>query len=541
MRVLVADDDKELRRLLELLLSRWGYDVEMACDGEEAWRILQSPTGPRLALLDWEMPRIDGVEICRLLRSREQTPYIYTILLTAKDTKEDVVEGINAGADDYLTKPFNSMELQARLRSGRRILDLQSALLNSMDEIRRSDDALAEARRREIEIGVKIQQTLLVGQPPTTPDVTIASMSTPSQEIDGDFSDFLSHNECCFDLLIGDVMGKGVAAALMGAAVKSQFVRAMCQQLSARGSSPLPTPEQLVSAVHQAVTGEFIGLERFITLCFARFDLRAGRVSLVDCGHTGTIHLERSSGRVNIYHGDNMPLGFSVDEVYSERSVKLEPGDLFLFYSDGITEALSPEGEVFGMDRLVELITSRRDFSADSLLESVKAAITEYAGPAPFTDDLTAIAVHVHQTQSQHHAEVQIPSRLKALPELRAFVYNFCRVACPPEVGPGYTEELELAASEAAANIIKHAYGGSPDHVIMLKAEAFQDQITLRFDYGGKGFDPSSVEPPSFDGSRDGGFGLFLIAATVDEARYSSGQDGRNVIVLTKLFEGAQL
>ncbi|MCA1595742.1 MAG: SpoIIE family protein phosphatase [Chloroflexi bacterium] len=433
------------------------------------------------------------------------------------------------------------MELHARLRAGVRILELQSALLDSVAEIRRTDEALAEARRREIEFGARIQQTLLVGQPPPAiPGVSIAALSSPSQEIDGDFTDFVSYDENCFDLLIGDVMGKGVPAALMGAAVKTQFVRVLCEQLSSGAGGALPTPERLVSAVHRAVTGRFIGLERFITLCYARFDLRAGRLSLVDCGHTGTIHLERASGRVNLCYGDNMPLGFSVDEEYHERSIPIQAGDLFLFYSDGITEALGPNGEVFGVERLVDIVSVSRDLEVPAILDRITTAVRDYTGPGSQPDDLTAIAVRVNSIAALQRAEVEIPSQLSALPALRAFVSSFCLLACPVGTGPSFVEELELAASESATNIIKHAYGGSPDYHFMVRAEAFPGQVTIRFDYGGESFDPSHVEPPSFDGSRDGGFGLYLIASTVDEARYSSGSDGQNVIVLEKQFEGAR-
>ncbi|MCA1597369.1 MAG: SpoIIE family protein phosphatase, partial [Chloroflexi bacterium] len=370
MRILIADDDGDLRRLLQVLLIGWGYEVELAVDGAEALGILEAPRSPKLAVLDWEMPRVDGAEICRRLRLREHSSYVYTILLTARDTKQEIVEGINAGADDYLTKPFDAMELHARIRAGERILALESALLDSMAEIKRTDEALAEARRREVEIGVRIQQTLLVGQrPPSTSSVTVATLSAPSLDIDGDFTDFMTYSDDCFDLLIGDVMGKGVPAALMGAAVKNHFVRALCERLSDDTAEALPGPEELVAAVHRAVTAQFIGLERFITLCYARFDLTLGKVSLIDCGHTGTIHRERTAGHVEVCHGENMPLGFSMDEVYRERSIPIQPGDLFVFYSDGITDAMSPAGEVFGVERLAELVSCAQDLDARAVLE----------------------------------------------------------------------------------------------------------------------------------------------------------------------------
>ena len=126
MRVLVAEDDAVSRLRLERLLPKWGYEVTVTCDGAEAWRALQAPDAPALALLDWMMPGMDGLQICRELRRKEHGSSTYVILVTARTQTEDIVEGLDAGADDYLTKPFEAAELKARLRAGRRILDLQA-------------------------------------------------------------------------------------------------------------------------------------------------------------------------------------------------------------------------------------------------------------------------------------------------------------------------------------------------------------------------------------------------------------------------------
>jgi diguanylate cyclase (GGDEF)-like protein len=128
MRVLAAEDNPVFQYMLRTLLGRWGYDAVMAQDGNEALRILESCDTPRLAILDWMMPGMDGVEICRRVRSANKEPYIYIVLLTGRNQSEDLVEGMDAGADDYLTKPFDAHELRVRIRAGRRILDLQDAL-----------------------------------------------------------------------------------------------------------------------------------------------------------------------------------------------------------------------------------------------------------------------------------------------------------------------------------------------------------------------------------------------------------------------------
>ena len=136
MKILVADDDAVSRRVLESMLVKWGYEVVTASDGAEAWKILRRPDAPQLAILDWMMPNVDGPGVCKKLRGRPGIPYVYILLLTDRSLERDLIEGLEAGADDYLTKPFNAQELKARLFSGKRILDFQAQLIAAREELR---------------------------------------------------------------------------------------------------------------------------------------------------------------------------------------------------------------------------------------------------------------------------------------------------------------------------------------------------------------------------------------------------------------------
>ncbi len=136
MKILIADDSIVSRHLLEATLRKWGYDVMVACDGAEALGLLEGEDAPALIILDWMMPGMTGVEVCRRIRQRHSEPYIYILLLTSKSQKEDLIEGMEAGADDYITKPFDQNELQVRLRAGIRLVDLQTELLKAREELR---------------------------------------------------------------------------------------------------------------------------------------------------------------------------------------------------------------------------------------------------------------------------------------------------------------------------------------------------------------------------------------------------------------------
>jgi two-component system cell cycle response regulator len=136
MKILIADDEQVSRRMLQRLLTMWGYEVIAADDGKRAWEELNRPDAPRIALLDWMMPGRNGVDLCRDMRAHRPEPYTYILLLTAKEGKESVVEGLESGADDYLTKPFHPQELRARLRVGIRLLELEDTLVQAREAMR---------------------------------------------------------------------------------------------------------------------------------------------------------------------------------------------------------------------------------------------------------------------------------------------------------------------------------------------------------------------------------------------------------------------
>jgi DNA-binding response OmpR family regulator len=144
VKVLIAEDEIVSRRLLESALPRWGYDVITATDGEEAWTLLQEPDAPTIMVLDWLMPRLDGVEICRRIRAHPRLSSVYIILLTSRAAVEDVVQGLEAGANDYITKPFDAAELRARMQVGVRVVNLQTTLAERVREV---EEALSRVKQ----------------------------------------------------------------------------------------------------------------------------------------------------------------------------------------------------------------------------------------------------------------------------------------------------------------------------------------------------------------------------------------------------------
>ena len=161
MKILIAEDDPVSRRLLEAFLSKWGYDVVVTCDGGEAWEVLDEADAPSLVVSDWMMPKVDGLELCRKIREMQRSHYTYFIILTAKERKEDVIQGLEAGADDFLIKPFHQEELKYRVQIGERIIKLEQRImvLASTDPLTGVLNRRAFIERMEAEINRSIRES----------------------------------------------------------------------------------------------------------------------------------------------------------------------------------------------------------------------------------------------------------------------------------------------------------------------------------------------------------------------------------------------
>jgi two-component system, cell cycle response regulator len=159
-RILIADDDAISRHMLQFFLVKWGYEVTAAADGLEALRIFESREAPSLAVLDWMMPGMEGPEVCKHIRENPNLPYMYILLLTARSQKADILRGLESGADDYLTKPFNAQELRARLHVGQRILNLQQNLILAKEELffRATHDSLTGIANRGVAMDALLRE-----------------------------------------------------------------------------------------------------------------------------------------------------------------------------------------------------------------------------------------------------------------------------------------------------------------------------------------------------------------------------------------------
>jgi PAS domain S-box-containing protein len=427
-----------------------------------------------------------------------------------------------------------------RTRAERQKAEQEVRTLNAELEARvraRTAD-LEAAHDREATIGFRIQQMLLLTQPPSdVPGLQVAALTVPSQRIDGDFYDFFRHENECLDVIVADVMGKGIPAALLAGATKSNFLEALCHLMALSKGGVLPEPKDIVALAHADMVRQLIDLESFVTLSYARLDLKRRVLDLVDCGHTGMLVLRGRTDACEVLHGHSLPLGIREGEIFNQIAVSFEPGDLFLFYSDGITDMRNRAGEWFGLDRLVECVRSHRHLEPESLVDALRKAAVAFAGSDRPTDDLTCVAVKVVEVrQPLAHAELEIRSDLADLRRARAFVRDFCRMVPQGLLDEDEVGGLELAVNEAASNIMKHAYHGRADQRIELEADASPDCVTIRLHHLGDSFDPATVRPPALDGTRESGFGVYLVTRCVDDVRCSRDPRGKNCVALVKML-----
>lgn len=390
MNILVADDDKMSQVLIRKHLEKWGYACDTADDGAAACELFQKDRH-RLVITDWMMPEMDGVELVRKIRELEGDQYTYVILLTAKHETEDLVEGMEAGADDFLTKPFRPEELRVRVRAGQRVIELEQTLAekNRLLSLRNDELAAANERmKRDLDAAARIQQAFLPKNLPQFPEVEFAWRFRPCDELAGDMLNIIQLDERRVAAFVLDVAGHGVPAALLSVSV-NRYLAA-----SGRRGEPSINVLSACQAATQLNDRFSDSTGRFITMVYGVLDLSNRRFDYVTAGHPGPLYLPRR-GDATIPRTDGVPIGADDDVEYIQRTFQLAAGDRLYLYSDGVVEAVNAEGAQFSSQRMTELLVGRRAVPLDqSVAELVEAAHT-WSHQQRLDDDVSVLGLEM--------------------------------------------------------------------------------------------------------------------------------------------------
>lgn len=394
--ILVVDDSRAQRRILAMQLSRWGYRVSEADSGEQALAACRENAFD-MVLSDWMMPGMTGLEFCREFKRLPREGYGYFILLTSKSEKTEVADGLEMGADDFLTKPVNFDELRARLRAGERILGMQSELVQknrligaTLDELQKLYDSLD----RDLIEARKLQETLMRDRFRDYGAGCVSLLLKPSGHVGGDLVGSFPINDRRVALFSVDVSGHGVASAMMTARLAGLLSGGSPEQNIAlrtglSGSREGWPPQEVAARLNRLML-EDLQVDQYFTIAYAEVDLPTGAFALTQAGHPHPLLL-RGSGKLEVLGQGGLPIGLFEGAAYTQVTGQLEPGDRLYLGSDGLTECPDPSGEELGTLGLLRLLRTNAALPSADLLEALVWDLNAYAGGADFPDDVSAL------------------------------------------------------------------------------------------------------------------------------------------------------
>lgn len=394
--ILVVDDSRLQRRILTALLKRWGYRVEEAESGDLALEMCRQQEFDFI-LSDWMMPGMTGPEFCHNFRQLEREGYGYFLLLTSKSDKAEIAQGLDAGADDFITKPVNAEELRARLTAGKRILEMQQELVRQNKLISKTlseISALYDSLDRDLQEARQLQQSLVRERFRSFGPSQVALLLHPSGHVGGDLVGFFPINAHRVGLFSIDVSGHGVASALMTARLAGYLSSNSPDQNIALiegeyGIYDAHDPHVIASLMNHLTLTE-METENYFTMAFADVDLTSGKVRMVQAGHPHPV-IQRADGRIDFLGSGGPPIGLIEGMEYETFEATLHDGDRLVLISDGVTECPDPDDNLLDDDGFADLLRRNKDVTGSNFMETLIWDLTAYAGDEDFPDDVSAV------------------------------------------------------------------------------------------------------------------------------------------------------
>jgi len=399
VKILLADDDSVTRRVLCALLRNQGHEVAEAPDGERGWQLVQE-TDISFVVSDWMMPGLAGVDLCRRIRAAGLNRYIYVILCTSRGERSDLIEGMDAGADDFLVKPVQADELRVKVRAGERVLRLQQGLAEKNRELARINTQLQSSHKLiedDLKAAAWMQQTLLPPPALEANGLRCHWRFEPSGYVAGDIFNFFEMNDGQVGFYLLDVSGHGVPAAMLSVTLSMVLTPDVTRGSPLKRLNPQTQQPEVLrpDAVIRDLNMRFQSKdERYFTMIYGLIDPASSTLTLAQAGHPGPI-LIGNHGELRTLGTGGMPVGLWKDIDFDCFELPISPGDRLLLYSDGVTECLNPGGEAFGENRLLDYLSARTMEPMDELLGGILKELGKWRVHPESADDISLLAIDI--------------------------------------------------------------------------------------------------------------------------------------------------
>jgi len=393
-RILVVDDQEANVRLLEGMLRIAGYaSIESTMDPREVCE-LHRKNRYSLILLDLQMPGMDGFQVMEGLKEIEEDGYLPVLVITAQPAHK--LRALEAGAKDFVSKPFDLAELRARVHNilEVRLLHLETknyskVLEETVRELEASREVirlktLEERKKSEQELALaqETQESLLPRSLPQVENLRIHAFNTPTRYVGGDFYDFLQLDSGDWMGVLADVSGKGMSAALLS----SMVLGALSMEFHSRTQ-----PQEVLERVNRLLCEKSLPYQ-FVTLFLFVLNPQ-GMGQFISAGHTPAYLFHSATGKIEELGSNANVLGLFDDASYESSVFRLDKGDILVVYSDGLTDAENPQGEMFGEERLLRLIRQEAPSGSQAIEQRLLKAIEAFTQGLPQTDDITFVVI----------------------------------------------------------------------------------------------------------------------------------------------------
>ena len=380
-KVLVVDDEPRNVRLLSMILKTQGYDVLQGYSGEEALEKVETES-PDLILLDIMMPRMNGYEVCKRLREAEHTEAIPIVMITALRGLDEKIKALDIGADDFISKPFDKLEVLARIRTLLRVKYLHDELVSAQKKLKEQNKLLKD----ELEMAREVQQALLPKEMEMPQGLEFYHQYLPTLDVGGDFFDIAKISPSSIGVFIADVMGHGAQPALITVLIKTLLSELVHESQN---------PAGLLSELNQRYNALVRQMGIFTSAFYLTIDVNKQEVVFSNAGHPPPLLICKENLELKeLPKESGLALGLAGDYNYQNHERKLKRGDTIFLYTDGLFDVKNQNGKVFGLENLKSIVANNLKLKNILLIQTIVDTIREFTGDINTNpDDITVLTV----------------------------------------------------------------------------------------------------------------------------------------------------